>query len=132
MSRWSVGLAAGVAVFALADCAGGAANNPTTSAERFLHALAAADTDKACRLIASDEQPVTEDHDWDQCQSYVHLALASAGDEAGKYAKAEVRSADLDGDTAHVDNEDVAGVLDPDITLNLVRIDGRWYISDLG
>lgn len=125
-------LAAAASALVLIGSCSGPSDNPTTSAERFMHALAAGDIDHACRLVATDEQPVSEDHDWEQCQSFLHLALASAGDEVAKYAQAKVTSAGLDGDAAHVANDDIAGVLDPDFELDLIRIDGRWYVDDIG
>lgn len=124
-------IAAASALVLIGGCSG-PSDNPTRSAERFMHALAAGDIDQACRLVSTDGQPVTKDHDWEQCQSFLHLALATSGNEVAKYSQAEVTSADLDGDSAHVANDDIAGVLDPDFELDLIRIDGRWYVDDLG
>ena len=133
----AVALTAGLLAAAglLAGCGGAKpSDNPAKSAENCLHALADRDPDQLCQLIADEDSgPAQEDTpEWNQCQSGINGVLAEAGsDELDKYAKATVEEATIDGDSAEVDEEQVTGVADPDISIGLARFDGKWYVVDL-
>lgn len=124
------------ALLLLSGCgSGGAADSAPATAENYLHALAENDAEAACLMMADlDEDypgPVTEKSaEWHFCLSLIGRVLMD--DEGfGRYAEAEVEVADIDGDTASVDADQINGVVDPDVDLELKLFDGKWYVVDL-
>jgi hypothetical protein len=125
----TAGLAIGV-VLALAACSSAPADDPETTAQRFLRALAVNDLDKACLLMA-DGVPFGV-QDLPECNNFLGAVAAEPGNQVAKYAHAKVRSAAVQGDQARVTEADISNVENPDVGLSLQRIDGRWYVSELG
>ena len=128
-----VGRTAGLAVviaLVLAGCSSGPADDPQTTAQRFLRALAVNDLDKACLLMADGTPFGVED--LTLCNDWLGAVAAEPDNEIAKYARVRVRSAAVDGDQARVTEANISNVENPDIGLSLQRIDGKWYVSELG
>ena len=127
------GRTAGLAVviaLVLAGCSSGPADNPQTTAQRFLRALAVSDFDKACLLIPDGTPFGVED--LPLCDDWLGAVAAEPDNEIAKYAHVRVRSAAVQGDQARVTEANISNVENPDIGLSLQRIDGKWYVSELG
>lgn len=125
----TAGLAIGV-VLALAACSSAPADDPETTAQRFLRALAGNDLDKACLLMADGVHFGIQD--LPECNNLLGAVAAEPDNQLAKYAHAKVRSAAVQGDQARVTKADISNVENPDVGLSLQRIDGRWYVSELG
>lgn len=122
----TTGLAIG-AVLALAACSSAPADDPETTAQRFLRALAVNDLDKACLLMA-DGVPFSV-QDLPECNNFLGAVAAEPDNQVAKYAHAQVRSAavkttqpELRRPTSPTSRTLMSG-------LSLQRIDGRWYVA---
>ena len=122
----TAGLAIGV-VLALAACSSAPADDPETTAQRFLRALAVNELDKAC-LTMADGVPFGV-QDLPECNNFLGAVAAEPDNQVAKYAHAKVRSAAVQDDPARVTKADISNVANPDVGLSLQRIDGRWYVA---
>lgn len=118
----------------LGACGGGPGDTAPKTAQSFLQALAEQDAEAACQLMANLEDdaggPITEDSpDWQKCLGLMNITLSEA-DDVARFANAKVESADIDGNEAEVDEDNITGVVEPDISIDLTLIDGKWYVTD--
>ena len=121
-------------VLVLGACGGGPSDTAPKTAEDFLHALAENDAEAVCQLMANLEDdgggPITKDSpDWQKCVGLINVAMSEAKD-LERLAEAKVESADIDGDEAEVDEDNISGVVGADISMELTLIDGKWYVTD--
>lgn len=93
----TAGLAIGV-VLALAACSSAPADDPETTAQRFLRALAVNELDKAC-LTMADGVPFGV-QDLPECNNFLGAVAAEPDNQVAKYAHAKVRSAAVQDDPA--------------------------------
>jgi hypothetical protein len=70
--------------------------------------------------------------DLPECTNTLRGVVAEPDNQVAKYAHAKVKSAAVQGDQARVTEADISNVENPDVGLSLQRIDGRWYVSELG
>jgi hypothetical protein len=95
----TAGLAIGVGL-ALAACSSAPADDPETTAQRFLRALAVNELDKAC-LTTADGVPFGV-QDLPECNNFLGAVAAEPDNQVAKYAHAKVRSAAVQDDPARV------------------------------
>lgn len=112
----------------------GASDNASETAEHYLHAIGNKKPEAACRLIVKPDskKPLTKDSKhWDDCVSGMQDSIDDETN-VGKFKKAEVKSAHIDGDEAEVSKDDISGVGSSadDLELGLKKIDGKWYMAD--
>jgi hypothetical protein len=103
----TAGLAIGV-VLALAACSSAPADDPETTAQRFLRALAVNELDKAC-LTMADGVPFGV-QDLPECNNFLGAVAAEPDNQVAKYAHAKVRSAAVQDDPARVTKADISNV----------------------
>lgn len=119
------------AVLVAAGCSG--ARTPQSTVEQFLHALGDKDTDRACGLLASAQQPyrALEGAELLLCASGLRVAVidpASAEDLAA-LRSATVTGAEVGEGAAVVRATQLQGVPTAYRSdLALVRVDGQWYL----
>lgn len=108
---------------------------PNKLAEDWYHFVGKGDWSSACERMATNGVPLKKGSP-EHSQCVLMYSAASM-----KYAKPEdmknltrikVTGAKVKGDRAEISREDLQGVLDPQpSSLDLVRIDGRWYVANL-
>jgi limonene-1,2-epoxide hydrolase len=104
---------------------------PTEAVATFMHALGNKDTDAACAQVSTGGQRL-QDAGLDQCKEGLEKVLAALHDptEIAKLKSATVTGATVTGDKATVAKAQIVGVPDGyQNDIDLVRIDGRWYID---
>ncbi len=111
------------------DTAGSA--SPTEAVTAFMHALGNKDSDAACAQVSTAGQRL-ENAGLDQCKDGLNKVLAALNDpaEVAKLQSATVTGATVSGDKATVAKTQIVGVPDGyQNDIDLVRLDGRWYID---
>ncbi len=111
------------------------AASPEAAAEQFFRGVGNQDGEQAC-LVMTDptgQSPMADDETmYGLCRSQVdQLTQDLSEEETTAMREATVTDATVDGDTATIAPGDLEGA-DPDADrapLQLVRIDGRWYID---
>ena len=112
------------------DVAPGSAS-PTEAVAAFMHALGEKNADAACSQVSTGGQPLTN-AGYDQCKEGLKKVLADLDDpgEIAKLKSATVTGATVTGDRATVSKAQITNVPDGyQNDIDLVRINGRWYID---
>ena len=125
-----------VAVVALAGCsttpdAAPGSASPSEAVASFMHALGDKNSDAACAQVSTGGQPLTK-AGLDQCKEGLEKVLADLDDpaEIAKLKAASVTGATVTGDKATVAKDQITNVPDGyQNDIDLVRINGRWYID---
>jgi hypothetical protein len=129
-------VAAAAVTFALVGCthgpdiAAGSASPPEAVAT-FMHALGNKNSDAACSQVSTGGQPLT-DAGYDQCKEGLQKVLADLNDptEIAKLKSATVTGATVNGEKATVAKEQITNVpAGYENDIDLVKINGRWYID---
>lgn len=112
------------------DVAAGS-TSPTDAVAAFMHALGDKNSDAACSQVSTGGQPLTN-AGFDQCKEGLEKVLADLDDpnELAQLKSAQVTGAAVNGDKATVSKEQIRNVpagFENDI--DLVKINGRWYID---
>lgn len=120
-------ITAATAGLLLAGCGGGAGNTPGNTVRAFMEAAADENHDEACQLgVDDDNKPLAAgSEDYQDCVQGLKLVGALA--EPGYLEK--VKGAKLAVDKDGEDEADVE-VDGEGMRFDLVRIDGKWWISD--
>ncbi len=132
-SLLAVLLTGGVALGACsttADIASGSAS-PGEAVVAFMHALGNKSSDAACAQVSTGGQRL-QDAGLNQCKEGLEKVLDALNDpaEIAKLQSATVTGATITGNTATVAKGQIVGVPDGyQNDIDLVRIDGRWYID---
>jgi hypothetical protein len=132
-------LAAAVAVAAallLTGCTRGpdvaaGSTSPTEAVAAFMHALGQKDSDAACSQVSTGGQPLTN-AGYDQCKEGLKKVLTDLNDpaEIAKLKAATVTGATVNGDKATVSKDQITNVpAGYENDIDLVKINGRWYID---
>lgn len=127
-------------VIVLSSC-GGQAGSPEGTAKAFIDSVLARDAEAACALTASERTGVPakdSPEDFAECMAFIDLAIGTSSlvrEAAGK--EVTVSAASITGDSATVSDQDITidGEALPDgdsSPMELTRIDGAWYVTDLG
>jgi hypothetical protein len=104
---------------------------PTEAVATFMHALGNKDSDAACAQVSTGGKRL-QDAGLDQCKEGLEKVLAALNDptEIAKLKAATVTGATVNGDKATVAKAQIVGVPEGyQNDIDLVRIDGRWYID---
>ena len=112
------------------DVAAGSAS-PTEAVAAFMHALGDKDSDAACSQVSTGGRALT-DAGFDQCKEGLKKVLADLNDpaEIAKLKSALVTGATVNGDKATVAKEQITNVpAGYENDIDLVKINGRWYID---
>lgn len=112
------------------DVASGSAS-PGEAVTGFMHALGNKSSDAACAQVSTGGQRL-QNAGLDQCKEGLQKVLDALNDpaEIAKLQSATVTGATVDGDKATVAKGQIVGVPDGyQNDIDLVRIDGRWYID---
>jgi len=125
-----------VAVVALGGCsttpdAAPGSTSPTEAVASFMHALGDKNSDAACAQVSTGGQPLTN-AGLDQCKEGLEKVLADLDDpaEIAQLKAASVTGATVTGDKATVAKDQITNVPDGyQNDIDLVKINGRWYID---
>ena len=112
------------------DIAAGSAS-PAEAVATFMHALGDKNSDAACSQVSTGGQPLTN-AGYDQCKEGLEKVLADLDDpaEVAKLKAATVTGATVNGDKATVAKEEITNVpAGYENDIDLVKINGRWYID---
>ena len=112
------------------DVAVGSAS-PAEAVATFMHALGQKNADAACSQVSTGGQPLTN-AGYDQCKEGLQKVLAALDDpaEIAKLKSATVSGATVNGDKATVTKEQISNVpAGYENDIDLVKINGRWYID---
>ena len=112
------------------DIAAGSAS-PAEAVATFMHALGDKNSDAACSQVSTGGQPLTN-AGYDQCKEGLEKVLADLDDpaEIAKLKAATVTGAMVNGDKATVAKEQITNVpAGYENDIDLVKINGRWYID---
>ena len=112
------------------DIAAGSAS-PAEAVATFMHALGDKNSDAACSQVSTGGQPLTN-AGYDQCKEGLEKVLADLDDpaEIAKLKAATVTGATVNGDKATVAKEQIINVpAGYENDIDLVKINGRWYID---
>ena len=112
------------------DVAPGSAS-PTEAVAAFMLALGEKNADAACSQVSTGGQPLTNTA-YEQCKEGLEKVLADLDDpgEIAKLKSATVTGATVTGDKATVSKAQITNVPDGyQNDIDLVRINGRWYID---
>ena len=112
------------------DIAAGSAS-PAEAVATFMHALGDKNSDAACSQVSTGGQPLTN-AGYDQCKEGLEKVLADLDDpaEVAKLKAATVTGATVNGDKATVAKEQITNVpAGYENDIDLVKINGRWYID---
>ena len=121
---------AGLAGCSTSDTATGSAS-PTEAVATFLHSLGDKSSDAACAQVSTGGKRL-QDSGLDQCKEGLEKVLAALNDptEITKLKSATVTGATVNGDKATVAKTQIVGVPEGyQNDIDLVKIDGRWYID---
>jgi len=126
-----VAVVAVVAVALTAACSG--SPGPAATVETFMHAMGEKDPDTACGVVSTGGKPLAGEL-LAQCKVGLQKVLAEVkGDEFAALRQATVTGASVNGDKATVRPEQITRVPPGyENTIDLVRIEGRWYIDSTG
>jgi len=105
--------------------------SPTEAVTAFMHALGNKDSDAACAQVSTGGQRL-QDSGLDQCKEGLQKVLAALNDpaEIGKLQSATVTGSTVTGDKATVAQGQIVGVPEGyQNDIDLVRIEGRWYVD---
>lgn len=113
-------------LLALTAC--GSQSESEKTAEQFRQAMIEGDGETFCSLVAVDGKPVTEnDQALETCVDMSDTIEALEGDE-----RKEAEESLADGPTKAEENDDEAQVVYGEgkdaVDINLVRIDGDWFV----
>lgn len=116
---------------AAASCSSGP--GPAATVETFMHAMGDKNPDAACGVVSTGGRPLQGDL-LAQCRVGLQKVLAEVrSEEFAALRQAKVTGASVNGDKATVRPDQItqvpAGYAN---TIELVRIDGRWYIDPTG
>jgi hypothetical protein len=112
------------------DVAAGSAS-PAEAVAAFMHALGAKNADAACSQVSTGGKPLSN-AGYDQCKEGLQKVLAALDDpaEIAKLKSATVSGATVNGDKATVTKEQISNVpAGYENDIDLVKINGRWYID---
>ncbi len=126
-----VALAGTLAGCSTAPDAAPGSGSPTEAVASFMHALGDKNSDAACAQVSTGGQPLT-DSGFDQCKEGLEKVLADLDDpaEIAKLKAASVSGATVTGDKATVAKDQITNVPDGyQNDIDLVKINGRWYID---
>ena len=129
-------VAAAAVTLALAGCSRGpdiaaGSASPAEAVASFMHALGDKNSDAACSQVSTGGQPLTN-AGYDQCKEGLEKVLADLNDpgEIAKLKSATVTGASVNGDKATVTKEQITNVpAGYENDIDLVKINGRWYID---
>ena len=129
-------VAAAAVTLALAGCSRGpdtaaGSGSPAEAVATFMHALGDKNSDAACSQVSTGGQPLTN-AGYDQCKEGLEKVLADLNDpgEIAKLKSATVTGASVNGDKATVTKEQITNVpAGYENDIDLVKINGRWYID---
>jgi hypothetical protein len=116
------------------SCSGSVQDNAAKTTEQAVNYMVSGEADKACALFAFGGVPVEKDS---QEHATCVYGVAMDKEAFAPYLdkKLKVNSATIDGDAATVGPEDVNDEFKPlfeQAEVDLVRIDGNWYIDSQG
>lgn len=120
-----------VLVAAAAAACSGAPPGPEQTAQSFLRALGARDTAAACSVVAFDGKPLGGD-DVALCRTGFDTMVNDVlpADELTRLREATVTGVRVEGDRANVAEGQVSGELTAYLgEIELVRVEGRWYVN---
>jgi hypothetical protein len=112
------------------DVATGSAS-PTETVAAFMHALGDKNSDAACAQVSTGGKRL-QDSGLDQCKDGLEKVLGALNDpqEIARLKAATVTGATVTGDRATVGKAQIVGVPEGyQNDIDLVRLDGRWYID---
>jgi hypothetical protein len=104
---------------------------PTETVANFMHALGNKDAEAACAQVSTGGSPL-DGAGLNQCKEGLDKVLAALNDptEIAKLKSATVTGASVSGDKATVDKAQITNVPEGyQNDIDLVRINGRWYID---
>lgn len=135
-ARRGATLAAVAAGLLLSGCGTPApgADSPQTAVTTFFHALGDKDAEGACRVVSSEGKPL-DGVPLKQCTLGFQKVLGSLSDQQDVAAlrNAAVSGARVEGDRATVLQAQITDLPQGFATdIDLVRLDGRWYINSQG
>ena len=119
-------------VLAIAGCSSDQGGpGPTQTVETFLHAIGSKDPDAACAQVSTGGKPLGGTA-LEQCRVGLQKVLADVQDpgDLEKLKAARVTGATVDRDKATIVAAQIVDVPDGyQNDIDLLRLDGRWYID---